>query len=245
MMPISHVYVTTKVLNRQSPLLVFGTVLPDIASTSGKKIPRDKIHDAPKEFYEFVNSKYPQLGDLAVGVKLHGGVLKGADYYSDDPEAGFALKEGKKIKHLVSDLLQIENEEVNLKFAHNFIEAGVELNLIKAYPEYMKLYERSVSQVNLGEIAGCISEFTGVDRYLISSELVKYLYWLDLNNLSSTEQLTKGLIIPMISIRLGVEVEANKVIDILNISVEMMRETAMRYLDTAVTGMKNNSELAG
>jgi hypothetical protein len=237
MMPISHVYVATKVAGRSDALLVYGSVLCDVATTSGGKIPRNKIHDAPGEFCEFVKEKYPQLTDLALGVKLHSGALKGADYYSDDPETGFALFLGKKIKDLVGGLLQSDNEGTNLVLAHNFIEAGVELNLLKKHPEMMKLYEESVTAVNFGEISECIAEFADVDKNMVSSELVKFCYWLDMNNLSSPERLTEGLIVPMISIRLGKSVKKEEVMNILNEAMQITQIVAMEYLDEAVAGM--------
>jgi hypothetical protein len=245
MMPMSHVYVATKVCGKMDPLLVFGSVLPDITTTSGKKIPREKIHDGPVEFYNFVKNKYPKLLDLAIGVKLHSSVLKGADYYSDDFNVGFAVREGKKIQRLVGELIESDNEEVNLVLAHNFIEAGVDINLLKKHSEIKDLYEKSVLKVNFGEISQCISDFAGVDKNMVNQELVKYCYWLDLDHMSSIERLTVGLIVPMISIRLGKTVEKHKVMEVLIKAVENTQDKTQVFLDEAVNGMKNNLKLRG
>src|SRR3989344_1230866 len=98
MLPLSHIYVSTKVTRRKSPLLVFGSVLPDVSWTSKSEIGRDQIHYTPKELYEYISKNCPQLKDLALGVRLHSNVDKGADYYSDDLDVGFAKVEGRKIE---------------------------------------------------------------------------------------------------------------------------------------------------
>jgi len=233
MMPISHVYVATKVVTKRSALLVFGSVLPDISTTSGGKIPREKIHGEIDKFSDFVGEKYAKFIDLALGMKLH----LMADFYSDDPEVGFAVSEGKKIQSLVGELLKSNNNEQNLVLAHNFIEAGVELNLLKKHAELMRLYETSVTAVNFGEISKCIAEFAGLDRNMVSAQLVKFCYWLDINNLATPERLAEGLIIPMISIRLSKVVEKQEVLNILDKAMEMTEDHAMKYLDEAVAGM--------
>jgi hypothetical protein len=245
MMPMSHVYVTTRVFGRRDPLLVFGSVLPDIATTSGKRIPREKIHDSPVEFFNFVKNKYPKLLDLALGIKLHGSILKGADYYSDDFEIGFAVREGRKLVNEVKELIDSDDGEICLVLAHNFIEAGVDLNLLNQYPEIKDLYEESVTKVNFGEISECISEYAGVDKNMVSSELVKYCYWLDLSHMSCLENMTQGLIIPMISMRLGKVTQTKEVMDILGKAMEITKDKALGFLDEAVMGMKNNLELRG
>jgi hypothetical protein len=243
MMPMSHMYVATGVTGENDPSLIFGSVLPDIATSSKGRIPRNKIHDDPKGFYGFVKDKYPHLTGLAWGVKLHGSVLKGADYYSDDPEIGFAKIEGKKIQHLVKDLIQSEDDEKNLTLAHNFIEAGVELNLVDKYPKLKKMYRDGFLGVNLEEIARCIAGFTEIEKNIVQTELINFVRVLEVENISSMKNITQMLVIPTIAAKFGSLVDEKSAISLLRKSKKIIRDMTMKYLDEAVAGMKKNSEL--
>jgi len=137
MFPLSHIFVSTVTTKRKDPLLVFGSVLPDVSWTSKSEIGRDQIHYAPRELYEYISKNKPELIDLALGVKLHSNVDKGADYYSDDTETGFAKVEGRKIEDDVARMLNEEKGERTLGTAHSFIEASVDILLNRAKPEIL------------------------------------------------------------------------------------------------------------
>ena len=117
MFALSHIYVSTKVLNRTSNLLVFGSISPDVAWFTKSHIGAKDIHGNPKKFFDFIKLNYPDLIDLAIGVRLHSNIDKGADYYSDDNKTGFAKIEGKKIQYDVSKLSDLKSNPliVNLK----------------------------------------------------------------------------------------------------------------------------------
>jgi len=83
MLPLAHIYVSTKVTERKNPHLLTGSVIPDISLTSSGYISKENFHDTPKKFYNFVKSNYPKFTDFALGVSLHSYVGRGADYYCD------------------------------------------------------------------------------------------------------------------------------------------------------------------
>lgn len=152
MFALSHIYVSTRVTGRSDPLLVFGSVLPDIAWTSSSAIGRDEIHNSPQKFYDFVKLKYPEFVDLAIGVKLHSQVGKGADFFSDGDAGneGFAYKEGKTVESRVAVLLGGEMGKQSKVLSHNFIEAAVDLNLYESKPEMFDVYKNAIENIDLG-----------------------------------------------------------------------------------------------
>ena len=124
MFPLSHIYISTKVTGRSSPLLVIGSVLPDLATISSEGyLIGEKIHNSPMEFFAFVDSKYNNLVSLAIGVVLHSQVGRGADFYSDDEKVGYAVAEGKKVTADVAKLLNMDEGETSyLDFIKGVIE---------------------------------------------------------------------------------------------------------------------------
>lgn len=238
MLPLSHTYVSTKVTGRKDSLLIFGSVLPDIATTSKGEVGRDKIHYSPKEFYEFVKAKFPGLLDLAVGVRLHSNVDKGADYYSDDTEIGFAKIEGEKITKDVGKLLEMDDEKINLVLAHNFIETGVDLNLRETCPEVFDLYARSLKEIDLKLVAVCLSEYLGLGKGLVLKELGNFVEFLSPDHFLSVGNAAKGAVLPLIELRFGKRVDLKEAERILTTAKEITKNNFLDYLDHAVEKMK-------
>lgn len=238
MLPLSHTYVSTKVTGRRSTLLVFGSVLPDIATTSKDEISRDKIHYSPKEFYDFVKNRYSSLVDLAIGVRLHSHIEKGADYYSDDSKIGFAKLEGRKIVDDVKELLGTDDERLGLGLAHSFIEAGVDLNLKDLYPKIFDIYSKSFEEINLQVVADCLSEYLGLKKEKVLKELQNFVDFLSPEHLSSVDDMVDGVVVPLIEIKFGKTVSSVKAKQILMSAKRITKDSSMRFLDEAVEKMK-------
>jgi len=238
MLPLSHAYVSTKVTGRKSPLLVFGSVLPDIASTSKQEISREEIHNSPKKFYDFVKTNFPDLVDLAVGVRLHSDVGKGADFYSDDNDTGFAKIEGRKIMADIKKLLDTDDEKIALSLAHSFIEAGVDLNLSDSHPEMRELFSDCMRELDLNRVNDCLSNFLAIDTKVVLKELKFFKTFLNPERLSSAERMIDG-IVSLIEMRFGKTVESTLTLQILLGAKELTKDSYLNYLDEAVAKIKN------
>lgn len=239
MLPLSHIYVSTKVTKRKSPLLVFGSVLPDVSWTSTSEIGRDQIHYAPKELYEYVAKNCSQLMDLALGIRLHSNVDKGADYYSDDLEIGFAKVEGRKIESKTANLLGEEKSEKSLVLAHNFIEASVDMLLNESRPEILELYRKSVESIDLDEISLCLSKYLHLDKEVVSSEIGKFLNIVGPIAYVSKESFVDRMLI-LVKQRRGKDVDRDKTEKILQEAVELMKDKYQGYLDNAIENMRKD-----
>lgn len=239
MLPLSHIYVSTKVTKRKSPLLVFGSVLPDVSWTSTSEIGRDQIHYAPKELYGYVVKNCPQLMDLALGVRLHSNIDKGADYYSDDLEIGFAKIEGRKIESKTADLLGEEKSEKSLVLAHNFIEASVDILLNESRPEILELYRKSVESINLDEISLCLSKYLHLDKEVVSSEIGRFLNFVGPVAYVSKESLVDRMLV-LVKQRRGKDVDRDRTEKILQEAAELMKDKYQGYLDNAIENMRKD-----
>ncbi len=173
MFPLSHIYVSTKVAGKESDLLILGSVIPDLAWFSEPL--RDALHSSPAEFWDFVKDKYPDSLDLALGVKLHSQINKGADYYSDDNEIGYAKINGRKIIKKVTEVLNIEEGQQALGLSHSFIEAAIDLLLAEknsSLPKQSRKIKVDIEQKfqtdhKMINVAGYIEGRTKSDSFVV------------------------------------------------------------------------------
>ena len=238
MFPLSHVYVSTKVMGRKSHLLVFGSILPDVSWSSRSAIGRDQIHYAPKKFYEFVIENFPDLKDLGIGVRLHSQIDKGADYYSDDEMVGFAKIEGKKIQEEVAKLLDIQDPVASLVVAHNFIEAGVDLNVRENFLDVWELYKRVMAEVDLKSISQCLAKYLDLKENIVLDELNEFCQFVSPQHLSTLESMVQGMVVPMGKVRWNKEVDAKAAEEILKKAKQIVENRFREFLDGAADQMK-------
>ena len=190
------------------------------------------------EFFAFANSKYPDLIDLATGVRLHSQVGKGADFYSDDEKVGYAVVEGRKVNADVAKLLNIAEGKASLVLAHNFIEAAVDLNLLGSHPHLLMIYKQSIEQSNLQEIAFCLSAYLGKEKAFIYNELKKFVEFANPKHFSSAESVVDGIFLPFIKFKFGKEVDRDKTIAIVHKAKNITKSTYLGFLEKVVENMK-------
>jgi len=242
MLPLSHTYVSIKVTNKKSPLLIFGSILPDIATTSAQQIGRDKIHNSPKELYDFININYPQLIDLGLGIKLHSQVDGGADFYSDDLQVGYAKLEGEKISADVADLLEVPKGDVSLVLAHNFIEMAVDLHLYQNNRDIWNTYDLAIEKVkiDLPRIAECLGCYLNMEQSLILNELNNLVMFLNPQSIISKEIAVEKIALPLIKLRFKKDVSVKKALEIADRALIITKPSYKEFLDNAVIEVRKN-----
>lgn len=237
MLPSSHIYVATKVAKKKSPLLVFGSVLPDVSWTSQSEIGRDQIHYAPKKLYKYLSKNYSSLLDLGVGVRLHSNIDKGADYYSDGENySGFAYIEGAKIESEVAKLLGGKKDMKSKVLSHNFIEAGTDLNLLSDKPEVLKLYSESINKIDLNQISACLGDYLSLDSKIVRKELERFLQFIGPSSYTSESSIVEKMVL-LIKTRKGSQVDSKGVATILGKAKTIMKGKYKSYLEEAITEM--------
>jgi hypothetical protein len=239
MLSLAHIYIATKVTKKKTPLFVFGSVLPDVSWTSESEIGRDQIHYAPQKIYGYITENYPDLLDLALGIRLHSGVDKGADYYSDDFETGFAFVEGRKIEKEIAQMLGEQENKSTLVLAHNFIETAADMDLNQEHPEILALYKESVENIDLVRISSCLGGYLDLDNRIVLDEINRFLDFLGPKTYSSSENLFKKLIL-LIKVRKGKEVDSVIAFEILRKAEKIMEDKYLHYLNNAVKNIKRD-----
>lgn len=240
MLPLSHTYINYKLTGSKDPLLILGGVLPDISTASGERLSRDLLHNNPIRFYEFVAQKYPRLLPMALGVVFHSQVNHGADFYSDNHETGFAYKAGLPLAPRVAELLGRKTDQACAVLAHNFIEAGIDLNLSQNQPETFALYQNSIKAVDQSLAVLCLADYFSVSASLARQSLEKLLEFLAPDNFTSVEKMVAGAIVPLIKIRLQQDVSAPAAGALVKQGVALTAPTYLEFLDRTVASMRRD-----
>lgn len=131
----THLDFGSKLYESQDPLILFGSILPDIAVT--KIINWDNGFHGEKnnqKFKEFILEKYPQYLNLSKGVNAHNILDDTAhlNYLNSSP--GFAFRNNQKLILLVQDFYQLDKETA-VGIAHNYIECAVDICLLEKDPK--------------------------------------------------------------------------------------------------------------
>lgn len=236
MFPLSHTYVSTKIVGREDDLLVLGGVIPDLAWFS---LPLEgALHNEPKKFFDFVKEKYPSYLDLAWGVRLHSQVGKGADFYSDDEKIGYAKTNGRKIIKSVANVLGIEEGPQALGLAHNFIEAAVDLHLAQKFPVLVETYRQAINEKTIKETAMVISVYLGKDVSLIETELGKLFAFFSPENISKPTGVCSATVFPFLERILRKKLDYKKILSVLAEAQQLTANSFLTFLDETVSKIK-------
>lgn len=240
MFPLSHIYVSTKVAGKESDLLVLGSVIPDLAWFSNPL--RGALHNQPDEFWNFVKEKDPDFLDLALGARLHSQVGKGADFYSDDEETGYAKVNGMKIIKLAAGTLGIEERQQALGLSHNFIEVAVDLLLGEKFPSLVKTYQQAINGDSVEKTAIAISAFLGKDTSLVKTELKNFFAFFSPENISTTTRVCSNIVTPYLERILQKKLNSDQILNVLGQSRELVKDSFLQFLDETVGKMKIDFE---
>lgn len=218
--------------------MLFGSILPDIATTSSGFISREEIHNSPQEFYEFVKNNEPKLLDLALGVLLHSGASKGADFYTDDFETGFAYKNGKHINKDVAKLLRSELDETSIYLSHNFIEGAMDLLLAKEKPDLVIDYKNVQKNVIPSAISGILAKYLKLNQEDVERELETFKDLMSYKHLTSKEDLVNEIVSPLLKARFDIDIDNEEAVRIFDKATEIIKDSYLYFLDDAVSEMK-------
>lgn len=232
MFPLAHLYISTKVTGKENDLLILGSVIPDLAWFSEPL--RGALHNQPDEFWDFVKEKYPDFLDLALGVKLHSQVSRGADYYSDDETVGYAKINGKKIVKNVAMAFGIAEGQQALGFSHNFIEAAVDLHLARRFPSLIEIYKTAIDGEWVEKVANVISDYLGKDTTLVKTELEKLFDLFSPENISTANGIYSGPVASYLEKILQKKLKHDQILDVINQSQELIKDSFMSFLNETV-----------
>lgn len=238
MCPLTHIYIATKVSERENPLLVIGSVLPDFVWMS-RRLPSDKLHDNPIDFYEFIKFRDNEMLDLALGMLLHSNA-KGADYYSHFHEGGYAMTKGKNLIKDLVNLFNFKDEKLNLYKAHNFIEAALDIHLLKNNKYLPNLYKEDLRSIDIEKIARLIHEFTNFDIKLIKKDLALFFKIFGPDSVSSEKAFVSNFFPPILEIAFRQKASNAEIQHILTKAKKLTEGDWEELIDMIILRMKKD-----
>lgn len=239
MLPLVHTYIAIKVSKKKTPLLVVGSVLPDIVWIDRKTFSPEKLHDDLDDFYAYIERNQKDMLDLALGMKLHSNKV-GADKYSHFYKGGYSYVKGKEIIPDLRTLLNSNEEKKIAGLSHNFIEAALDISLFGSRPEVLDLYKSSVLKADLNKISKVLSDYSKVD-YEKASKAVKVLFGLvSFDSLASDKRIAEEILPVFIKLSFGKEVAGNEILKILRKAVRVVKDDYENMFDEMISEMKKD-----
>ncbi len=164
MLPHTHAYAAREITGRDAPLLIYGSMLPDLPATCSGLFEYYEIDEGALAFREWLRQKEPASADLALGAMLHErhcGIDRLNHGQKKDGWA-YALSE----QHLAADVARAYGMDglTGKVLGHGFIESGVAFHLTHAHPEIIDLVHATVDGVDLEQVAKHLAAFYGQRR---------------------------------------------------------------------------------
>ncbi|QQG43042.1 MAG: hypothetical protein HYW45_02405 [Candidatus Daviesbacteria bacterium] len=193
----THVYIASKLYNSADELLLVGSILPDLAVT-GIIQWEGGLHgkESVKSFFQFIQGNSTYL-NLYKGVYAHN-ILDDFTHQNYQGEPGFAYQNNKELVQLVKRFYDLDDKGAAGK-AHNYIESGVDILLLKEHPEVQNQFRKAINQVDKPQLAYLLSAYFKVDeakflvailqffelftKYDFSKQENWVLFWQDLEKL--------------------------------------------------------------
>lgn len=224
----THLYVASKLYKSNDPLLLVGSFLPDLAVTKIIKW-EGGLHGAESDdkFNQFIYDKFPEYSKLAEGIHAHN-ILD--DFtHKDYHGSGYAYQNNEDLVKLVIEYYGLSEERAISK-AHNFIETGVDILLLKKRPETQLQLKKAVEAIDKDRLSIILSSYFKIDSqnllsaisfffdqfttYDLTQEQNWNIFWEDLEKLFS---------LPNIGF--------SKRQKLLNISVDIVQNTYQNFLE--------------
>jgi hypothetical protein len=239
MFPLVHIYAATQVSKKKTPLLLIGSILPDVVWVDRKTFSPKQLHDDLDNLYSYLEANQKDMLDLALGMKLHSNKV-GADKYSHFYKGGYSYIKGKK---LIPDLKRLINSNEDKKLSglsHNFIEAALDFSLLQDEPDTLDLYKSSIREVDLGKISKVISDFSKIDYERFFKAVQMLFGLLSFDNLASDERIAKEILPKLIKLSFGKDVDSSGVFKVLRNAIEVTKDGYKDLFNEMIFEMKKD-----
>lgn len=158
---LGHPYVAFKTIGKLTPLVVAGSLLPDLVPFVPNSVfTFQEIHESPDLFFDFLQRNYPKKKDLALGMMSHS-VKLGADKFNQEIEGWLLAGNQETRKELAEKIVDCSgvSAEVAEKFRlHNYLWLGIDVYLLKNKQEFIIDLAKVYPQIDCLEIATLLSE---------------------------------------------------------------------------------------
>jgi len=237
MFPYTHVYATHKILETKDPLVIYGSIVPDLAATG--LIPWGMIDSTSLEFRKYLIKNNKKLSKISMGIMLHENPC-GIDRFTHTAykgKTGYAYQKAKQLL-LKEPLMILTLRKDAFRIAHNFIETGVEYMVVKNNKEIVKLLKNTVKEINEKEIAKAISNFYGTGLKKTEKAIKEYNKMITNNDSSTVEGLT-DMWIEMAKLT-GKNPKKKTIKRIIEKSIEIVKPDYKEFLNYSINRCKQD-----
>ena len=191
MFPLTHIYCTKQIVNNAKPLLLYGSVFPDIPVIG--IIDWDIMETKTEEFSDYIKKNCPSLIDFAEGLLLHE-EPNGIDRFVHGKN-GYAFIKAKMILKQIKEYFP----KNSLNTAHSFIEFAVEILLVENMPNLINEIRPILKSANnnINQISKVFCEFFNLEISKTKNsvkEFNNFLLKMDLSSRDKSIQFYRHLI---------------------------------------------------
>ena len=229
----AHAYVASKLYKSEDSLLLIGSILPDIAVM--KIIDwGNGLHgkENAKKFIEFLQEEFPNYIFLGKGVYAHS-VLDDISHLGYRGGVGYTYQNNKELVELIGQYYN-EDEDMAKRKAHNYIESGVDILLLKEHPGMQSLVEQALESLDLNELSALLGAYFKIDKKQFEKAISQYFnvltkndlrkesnwifFWKDLNKIMGLK-----------------DIEDTKIKILLDKSIDITKDTYKDFLQYSIT----------
>lgn len=187
MFPLTHVWFSKMIFKKENNMTMLGAVFPDI--TIAGILNYEKTHKDGLGLYNHFKTYHIDYMDFVMAVMTHTVDPKGLDYYCDEHYMsgykGYCFQKGVSIVDEVIDACNIPSK-FGLWKAHNFVEMGIEINILNQEKDICKRLKNAFCDICLTEkISDACEDYYGIDRGILLNSIKKFSTYIELENLNS------------------------------------------------------------
>jgi hypothetical protein len=187
MFPITHIWFSRKVLGYMNNMTVLGSVFPDTIIKCC--LTHDQTHNIGWGLYKYIEEHGTAHLDFAKSLVTHTVNPRGLDFYGDEEYGtgykGYCFQKATEIEREVIEACNIP-EKFGLWKAHNFIEMGIEMNIISSEPELIDSFNKGLTDYSLEkELSALLDEYYGLKDSSVSECFRKFSGFMELKDISS------------------------------------------------------------
>jgi hypothetical protein len=154
----AHTYYSIQSSEPIEPLRIFGAFLPDSALTG--VMGWTDLHDKEiiEKFGDYIGDSLDER-QLLLGLQDHYRLdLRSHEAFEDSNGYAFSHQTPELVQ-LVLKACRIESHEQARRIAHNFIESGVDINLLTSKPEIQTTFRAALQSVDVSWVAMYVANF--------------------------------------------------------------------------------------
>jgi len=187
---LSHPYLANRVIGRLNAELVFGSLVNDLAFfVPNPAFSFEEIHEGGERVFAYLKAhNFPS--DLALGMLTHG-VAFGGDGFSKTIEKEFESTRGKLVDQILNVSPNISREIASRGRFHNYLWWGVDVQILRHYPEFVRLLTENVRVINLEKMSKILADCFGKDLKKVKSNLDFFYKPVQINSFQTVEDLVR------------------------------------------------------